>query len=137
MGWRKLSPSTKKSSSRCTRNSSQKTSAPLETTWIVNHHFPGAAYRASMLRLTRWTSSRLHGMTRIAGLTESRPFLASGGDRTVRQHRDRRRFLKETTALTAIAAGVPEPAMAEDDKIAFICVTCGTQYRPSAAPRPN
>jgi hypothetical protein len=53
------------------------------------------------------------------------------------EHGDRRRFLKETTALTAIAAGVSELASAEDEKSPFICVTCGTQYRQSAAPRPN
>jgi len=50
------------------------------------------------------------------------------------QHRDRRSFLKEAAALTAIAAGVPDLARAGDEGSAFVCVTCGTQYPPSAAP---
>ncbi len=52
------------------------------------------------------------------------------------QH-DRRTFLKGAAALAALSAadGATAPALAgEDDASAFLCVTCGTQYPPSAAP---
>jgi hypothetical protein len=50
------------------------------------------------------------------------------------QDRDRRSFLKEAAALTALASSATALARAGEDGTAFVCVTCGTQYPPSAAP---
>src|SRR5262249_12695631 len=49
--------------------------------------------------------------------------------------RNRRTFIKECAAMTALAA-TGQGGTAEDKKEekAFICITCGTQYPPSADP---
>jgi hypothetical protein len=46
---------------------------------------------------------------------------------------DRRTFLKGAAAAAALAAGRPQAARAAEES-AYLCVTCGTQYPPSAAP---
>jgi hypothetical protein len=48
------------------------------------------------------------------------------------QARNRRTFIKECAAITAAAAA--GTARAEEEGTAFVCITCGTQYPPSARP---
>jgi hypothetical protein len=48
--------------------------------------------------------------------------------------KNRRTFIKECAALTALAASATARGASEGGDMAFICITCGTQYPESAKP---